>query len=154
MLSNKLVQTIEEHCEVIMSSLISRIRLDPELQHMAKLPTWELRDWGCGILKNLGKWLSAGRERTMAERYEGLGRLRFQESIPLSEAVYALQLLKDKAIVFVKNGGFVSQSAFEAFAEEELEYLVGRFFDRLVYYLIRGYEEAQRDATRLTLDTR
>ena len=148
MLSHRLIQTIEDHSGTITTAVIDQIRQDPELKHMAALPEVELRDWGYGILRNLGNWLVADRDARLAGRYEGLGRLRFEESVPLHEAVRALHMLKDKAVDYVRKGGF-GYHAFEAFAEEELEYLVGRFFDWLVYHLVRGYEEALRDAAHM-----
>lgn len=148
MLSHKLIQAIESHCDPIMAALICQIRGDPDLTHMRRLPDLELREWGCAILKNLDTWLLAGRDVSLAKRYEALGRLRFEESIPLHEAVHALHLLKDKTIDFVRESGF-AQTAAQVYAEEELEYLVGRFFDWLVYHLVRGYEEALRRAAHV-----
>jgi hypothetical protein len=37
----------------------------------------------------------------------------------------------------------------QLYAEEELEHRVGRFFDILVYHLVKGYESALRTSARV-----
>jgi hypothetical protein len=48
MLSHKLVEKIECHCEVILAGVIVQVRQDPVLKHMGTDPQWELqksREW-------------------------------------------------------------------------------------------------------------
>ena len=148
MLSHQLIHAIEGHCDQITSRVLAEMPQDPEVSHLRQLPESELREWGCTILKNLGAWIVSRRDPALARRYELLGRVRFEESIPLHEVVRGLHVLKDRTIDYVRENGF-PQTAAEVYAEEELEYLVTRFFDRLVYYFVRGYEKALRSATRL-----
>lgn len=147
MLSRKLIENIERHCDPIMASVVAEIRRDPELRRLDRLAEPELREWGCDILRKLGHWLGAGHDRALAKRYENLGRVRFEESVPLHEAVRGLHVLKRKTVDYVRDWG-LAQSAAEVYAEEELEYLVGGFFDWLVEHLVRGYEEALRGPVR------
>jgi hypothetical protein len=148
MLSHKLIESVERHCDQILDGLVAQVRRDPEMPHMKRLPESELRERGTAALRNLDRWLIEGREATIAHLYENLGRTRFEEGIPLHEVVRAFQLLKDRTIGFVRDWGF-GQSAVEVQAEEEVEYLVDRFFDRLVYHLVKGYEQALRNAAQL-----
>jgi hypothetical protein len=37
----------------------------------------------------------------------------------------------------------------ELYAEEELEHRVGRFFDFMLYHVVRGYEAAMRRAAHV-----
>ena len=150
MLSYKLIQLIEDHWELITDEVIERIRKEPELSHISQLPKSELKDWGRGILKNLGHWLE-GRDEGLARHYERLGRLRFEEGVPLHESVWALFQLKDHMVEFVREQG-LPHSAVEIYAEEELEHRVGRFFDWLVWHLVRGYEHALREAGDLGIN--
>jgi hypothetical protein len=57
------------------------------LFHLGKLPEAELREWGQGILQHLGHWLVGSSEHEIAKRFESLGRMRYQELIPMHEAV-------------------------------------------------------------------
>jgi hypothetical protein len=140
MLSHKLIERVERHCDQILDGLITQVRRDPELQHMRKLPEAELRERGATVLRHLDQWLLEGRDALLVRQYEHLGRLRCEEGIPLHEVVRTLQILKDRTVGFVRDWGF-GQPAAEVQAEEEVEYVVG-FFDRLLYHLVKGYEQA------------
>ena len=146
MLSNQLIRMIEDRWEPITERVLRKIRQDPEMVHLRALPDSELRDWGRGVLKNLGHWLTETKE--LGRRYEFLGRLRFQESVPLYEAVHGIHLLKEETIDCVRGQGF-GQSSVEVYAEEELEHRVDHFFDWLVEHFVHGYEEALRKAAHL-----
>jgi len=148
MLSHKLIENVQRHCDQILDGLIAHVHRDPELPHLRKLPDAELRDRGRVVLRYLDRWLPDGREVALIEQYEILGRVRQQEGIPLHEVVRGLQLLKEQTVGFVRDWGF-GQPAVEVQAEEEAEYLVDRFFDRLLYHLVKGYEKALGDAAQL-----
>ncbi len=147
MLSAKLIQLVEDHWEGIMTAVLHHLRSDPRLPNIRRVPDSELRDSGRMMLKNLGQYLTASRHelRALEEQYEGLGRVRFAEEIPLHEAVRALQSLKRKVVEFLRDHEF-AQSSVSIYAEEELEHRLNEFFDDLVYYEVRGYEAAMRQA--------
>jgi hypothetical protein len=146
MLSHRLIEQIESHWEPITARVLCDIRCERELEHIARLPESELAEWGRSILKNFGHWLE-GQDDDLGRRYETLGKLRYEEGVPLHEAVHGLHLLKQRILDFVRAQGF-AQTTVEIYAEEELEYRVGRFFDWLVWHLVRGYEAALRSAAR------
>jgi hypothetical protein len=152
MLSAKLIQLIEDHWQGITTAIVHQIRSDPRLHHISGLPETELRDIGRAILRNLGHWLTASKpeQRMVEEQYEGLGRVRFAESIPLHECVLALQLVKRRVVEFSRDHEF-AQSSVEIYAEEELEHRLNEFFDDLIYHEVIGYEDAMRKATKATV---
>jgi len=147
MLSGRLVHLIEGHWEEIASSAIEKIRRPPDLPALAKRPPAELKQWCQENLIHLGDWLSAATDEDMQRRYEALGRIRFEECIPLHEAVLRVFILKDKIVDFVHQQG-LAPTSMNLYAEEELEHRVGRFFDAMVYRIVRGYENAMRLAER------
>jgi len=148
MLSIRLVQLIETHWEEIATRLIAQVRKHPEMQHLASRPELELRAWCREILENLGYLLAARREAELERRFRLLGRTRFEENVPLHEAVLRLQILKAEILGFVHEQGFAA-TALELYREEELQQRIGRFFDALVYQVVRGYEEARLVAHRV-----
>jgi hypothetical protein len=148
MLSTKLVQLIEENWEEIASRLIVAIRKHPDMKNLARLPDVDLKEWCQQVLENLGHLLTATNEEEVERRYRIFGKLRFEENIPLHEAVLRFHILNDKVIGFIHEQGF-TMNALELYAEEELEHRMGRYFDACVYHIVRGYEEALRRATRL-----
>lgn len=149
MVSGKLIHLIEAHQEQIANSVIHEIRHHPDMAHFHKLPDAELRERGQQILENLDHWLSAGNEAEIEQRYEMLGKVRFEESIPLHESVRALAIIKNKMIDFVHEQG-LTRTSMELYAEEELQRRVGRFFDTLTVHMVRGYETTWRRAMHAT----
>ena len=149
MISGKLVHLIETHGEEILDRVILQIRREPEMTHMRTLLDSQLREYGQDLLHNLGHWLQTPNEDDVARRYERLGRARFEEDVPLHESVHALCLVREKVLDFVEEH-IASKNAVELYAEEELDRRLGRFFDLLTVYLVRGYERAWRRAAAYT----
>jgi hypothetical protein len=134
MLSANLIRMISDHWEDIAERVLQRVRRDSKLLEFAR-----------EILQNLGNWM-VSREEDLGQRYEQLGRQRCEEGIPLHEVVYALHLLKECMIQYVRDAG-LRQTHIELYAEEELQRGADRIFDTLVYYFVRGYERAMKART-------
>ena len=145
MLSGKLIRLIESHEEEITANIVRPIRHHPDLAQLGRLPEAELRERAQEILSHLGHWLGHGNEEKLAHEYESVGKLRFEESVPLHEAVRGLCLIKDKMIDFLDQQG-IDYDCLTLYAEEQLERRVGRFFDLLLVHMVRGYETAWRHA--------
>ena len=75
--------------------------------------------------------------------YCELGKKRCREEVPLSQVVQALILVKDHLRQYVLSSGLVS-SAVELYGEEELNLRVGHFFDKAIYFVVKGYEAEAR----------
>jgi len=145
MATRTLVQMIEDHGEAIAQRVVRKLRQDPQLRHIARLPESELLSRALEVVKNFGHWLAPGEEPKVALRFEQLGRRRAEEAIPLCEVVRALQILKGNILDYVREQG-VGHTYLELYAEEELEHLAGRFFDNAIYHVICGYEGAAQHA--------
>jgi hypothetical protein len=147
MLSIKLVQLIERNWQEIANRMAVTVRKHPNLPMLAKKSDADMRDWSQRILENLGELLSSPKEED-TRHFQTLGKTRFEEQVPLHEAVLRFQILKDKIIGFIHEQG-LPMDALQLYAEEELERRVDRFFDACVYNLVRGYEDAMRRAARV-----
>ncbi len=148
MLSGKLIHVVESNCGPITLSALQQIHRDNLLTHISSLPEAELRDWGHEILQNLGESMVRDCREELTAHYESLGKLRYLERVPLSEAVAGLCVLKQKTFEFVRAHAN-AQNAAEFYAQGEFEAGVGRFFDFLICNVVRGYEEALRHAAYL-----
>ena len=148
MLSGRLIYLIESHAEQISNQIIQKIRRDPKLTHLAGLPEVELRERGREILTNLGQWLEFANKEKIEREYESIGRERYEESVPLHEAIRGLCLIKDTMFDFIHEEA-TEFNCMELYVEEELERRVGRFFDLLVIHLAYGYEIEWRHAMQL-----
>src|SRR5262245_49985637 len=143
MLSTRLLHRIEDHADQLASVVIRRIQGDQDLTRYHSLSETELYDRVWTVCKHLGEWLAEKTEDPLRERYEALGRRRFHEGIPAHEVVLALQVTKNAILSFARSAGF-SDTMLELYGREELELRVSHFFDRCVYYVIRGYEGSLR----------
>ncbi|HEX8985805.1 MAG TPA: hypothetical protein VF767_10245 [Bryobacteraceae bacterium] len=146
MLTSNLLQIASDHWEQIATRVVLRIRRDSKFLEMGKLPESEIRSRTREILLNLGNWLVSS-EDDLGLRYEHLGGRRFQEGIPMHEVVYALQVIHQSMIQYIRDQG-LGRTPLDMYAEEELEVGSGRIFDRIVYYFVRGYERAMREHFR------
>jgi hypothetical protein len=142
MVSAKLVTQIETHWEAIHSRFVRLMRTSRALPAIPILPESELQEACRRVLRNLGHWLVSSSEEDIARMYEQVGRQRHAEGIPLSQAIRVVQLMRQATTDYVRDEG-VFESSVDLYAEEELEHELARFFDLLVFYLARGYEEAQ-----------
>ena len=144
LLSGRLVQLIENHTEGVSDAFSKKIRSNARLPTIARLPATELAAWGRDALGSLKTSLLDG-SHDLERRYRMYGCARFEESIPLHEAVLRLFLLKESVIEFVHEQA-VPMTAVDLYAEEELDQRVGHFFDAAIYHLVCGYENAMRSS--------
>jgi hypothetical protein len=115
-----------------------------------RVPIADLEPRIAALYLNLGKWIGNPKEDEVREEYELWGRTRFGEGIPLSEVVYCMILAKAHLRRFIREHGLVDFSGdrvtpselvpVQLYAIQELNYMVGEFFDRALYHLTRGYE--------------
>lgn len=139
MLSSKLVRLIEEHWDPLTARIIKDIRANPRLPCLGGLPESELRDRARDILEHLSHWLTLSGERELGPHFERIGAARRQDGIPLHEVVLAYSTIKNAMIDYARAQG-IGPSAFEVYAEEELQHSISRLFDCALYYVVRGYE--------------
>jgi hypothetical protein len=139
MLSARLVQIIENHAEQLTRGLIDDLRSNKRTPHYHHLTRNELYDRTYDVYRNFGRWLAGETESAIESSYTHLGERRFAEGIPLSEIVYALGLTKHHLVDYITFAGMID-SAVDLYGARELQRLVGRFFDKAVYYTVRGFE--------------
>ena len=150
MISGKLVHLIETNADQILKRVIYQIRHEEDMPHIRALLDSELREWNVELLESLSHWLSPANKEDLAHRYERLGKLRFEQDVPLYESVRGLCLLREKTMDFAEEH-IASNSSVELYAEEELDRRLGFFFDLLIVNLVRGYERALRRAASIAV---
>ncbi len=143
----KLIPLIQGHGKHICEGVMQQIQQSPHLGQIQKLPESYLRERLQGIITHLDRWLAPCRDEAVGKHHRHLGRLCFEQSVPLHEAVQMLHLLKNGITDFVRNQG-ITQTSMELYAAQELDHLLGRLFEALVYQVVCGYEEALLDAAR------
>jgi len=149
-LTARLIQLIETHFEGLTREVLQDIATNPRTRSFQMVPRAELESRTSSLYRNLGAWIGDPQDDAVRAEYEEWGRRRFRQRIPLSEIVYALLLVKHHLRRYIRDHGLVEFSADSAVSGEflpvhlhgmqELNYMVGEFFDRALYYLTRGYE--------------
>jgi hypothetical protein len=152
MLAAKLIQLIETHAGGLTREALTDLMTNPRTQAFKLVGRDELEARVCALYRNLGDWIGDPSDDAVRTEYEAWGSRRYQEGIPLSEIVYAVIVTKRHLSRFVRDHGLVEPSSDRAEWGEllpvhlqglqELNELVGDFFDRAMYYLARGYEVA------------
>jgi hypothetical protein len=139
MLSARLVQIIEDHAEQLTRGLIDDLLSNNRTPHYHHLTREELHYRTYDVYRNLGRWLGNETESAIESTYTHLGKKRFAEGIPLSEIVYSLAVVKQHLLEYIHFSGMID-SAVDLHGDRELQSLVGRFFDKAVYYIVNGFE--------------
>jgi hypothetical protein len=150
MLAARLIQLIETHAEGLTRQALQDLATNPRTRSFQAVPRAELESRTASLYRNLGAWIGDARDDAVQAEYEEWGRRRFRQGVPLSEIVYALLVVKHHLRRYIRDHGLVELSADSGAAGEflpvhlhgvqELNYMVGEFFDRALYYLARGYE--------------
>jgi hypothetical protein len=152
MLTSRLMEFIETHATSLISKVVQDVLTNAHTTSFRQVPAAELEQRIAALYLNLGKWIGDPHDDAVRNEYEQWGRKRFRQGIPLSEIVYCLILAKAHLRRFIREHGLVAFSGDRATPDElvpvqlygiqELNYMVGEFFDRALYHLTRGYEAA------------
>jgi len=152
MLGNRLIQLIENHSDSLTEDVLHDALTNEKTVSFKRVPIEELKPRVAALYENLSKWIGNPNQDDIRHEYEDWGRTRFRQGIPFSEIVYVLILTKKHLRKFIREHGLVTFPGdrvapdeivpVELYSIQELNYLVGDFFDRALYHLVRGYESA------------
>ena len=152
MLGQRLIQLIKDNAETLTKETLHDLLTNPRTPTFRKVPHEEIEERIHALFANLGNWIGDPKDDAVRAAYEDWGRKRFRQGIPISEIVYTLILAKHHLRRYIRDHGLVEFSGdrvtpaelvpVQLHAVQELNALVGEFFDRALYYLARGYEEA------------
>jgi len=140
--SRKLVNLIESNADELTIRCINNLTDHPCTQTYRTYDESRLYKRVFRVYSQLGKWIS--RETTkeeIADHYEALGAQRKKEGFKLSEVIQALIITRRHLWLKVLAEGFVD-NVMELNQALALNNRVILFFDRAMYYTIKGYEEA------------
>ncbi|MCP4129492.1 MAG: hypothetical protein GY754_00610 [bacterium] len=141
LISDKLVELIEKHSDIILKRWSKRLLSDPTTASFSELNMKYAEDKARGVLENLSKWVGYDTmKEDVGRRYATEGKDLFKMGIPVCEAHRALVVLRRTLWLFIVNEA-AFDSAFQLHQMRELNDRVILFFDRAGFYLLRGYTE-------------
>lgn len=153
MLSVRLVRMIEDHAEELTRGVLDDLQTNARTPAYHKLSREELHHRAYEVYRNLGRWLGHKTDELIEAMYSELGKKRCAEGVPASEVTYALILTKYHLRDYIRSAGLVD-SAVDLYQEQELHRLVGNFFDKAIYYTVKGYEREAAARWALAAATR
>lgn len=150
MFSIQMMRLIENHAESLAREVVEDLRTNEHVPSHVQIPREELASRIFALYRNLGNWIGDPKDDAIRIEYEKWGSIRRVQGIPPSELVYCLVLTKKHLRRYIREHWSVAFSRdriasgelapLELYSIQELNYLVGDFFDRALYYLLRGYE--------------
>lgn len=150
MLGGRLLQLIQAHAGALTHDVINELRTSDRTPTFSQLNAVDLESRVAALYWNLGKWIGTADDTAIRDEYEAMGRIRYREGVRVSELVYALLVTKQHLRRYIRDHGLVDFAGdrvvpgellpLELHSIQELNYQVGEFFDRALYYLARGYE--------------
>ena len=154
MISAKLIELIEIHANSLTKDVTQDLSTSPRTPGFRAVRGEDLEQRTFQLLHHLGDWIGSPRSERVEAEFSEWGRRRFGQSIPLSEIVYAIIILKQHLRRYIHDNGLV-EFAFprtegdyvlpmHLYSLQDLNTRVGEFFDEALYYLTRGYEAESR----------
>ena len=153
MIGAKLIELIEIQANQLSRDIARDLATNERTPGFRAIPFDELTPRLFEIVHHLGNWIGDPHSINVQDEFMSWGRRRFDQKIPLSEVVYAIIVLKQHLRRYIVDHGLVEASfprverdfvlPMHLHSLQELHATVNQFFDEALYYLVRGYEEAQ-----------
>ena len=139
----ELLQLIEDNAGDLTGRICKDLRTRAENKGYRILSDEKLGERVYDVCSKLGSWLGKDKHTRGEIRkiYTKIGRKRYREGIPLHEVVLAFMLIKKHLWLYVQEKNFFN-SKYELSQALELNNNVVYFFDRVIYFVTMGYEEA------------
>jgi hypothetical protein len=141
LISEKIVYLVEKHSEEIVKRWITRLTIDPTTSKYNKENIEYLQSKAEDILKHLGRWISYNTTKEdIGKSFVATGAEAFKLQIPVCEYIRGMYTLRRTMWLFVLNES-AFDSALQLHQMIALSDRIVLFFDRIEFYIIRGYME-------------
>jgi hypothetical protein len=142
LLAHRLMKVIEKHADSLAEALEAKIASSERCADYARVSGDELKTLVGGIYGQLGQWLGSKTEEDIERRYTMIGTRRAEQGVPVSQLLWCIVLVKENLWSYLKNMDALENTS-EIFGELELMQMVDQFFDRAMYFAVRGHERVR-----------
>jgi hypothetical protein len=142
MLAHRLTRLIEANAEQLAVSLEDRIARSQRCDEYRRVNPVELKKLVFGIYGQLGQWLVNKTEDDIEKRYIAIGMQRAEEGVSVTQLLWCIMLVKENLWEYLRNNENLENTA-QIFGELVLTQMVDQFFDRAMYYAVRGHESSR-----------
>jgi len=138
----KLVQHMKANTERMSEQVLEKISRSEKCDDLVKkLTPEEQKRSTADVYRDLTAWLATESDATIEHRYTALGMLRAQQGIPFSNLYWAVCIAHEHLWQYMQE---------ECLLDEPVEFWGGvillrsltQFFDRVLYFALRGYEQS------------
>jgi len=152
----KLVELIQVHAPRLTSDIARDLTTNQRTPGFRRVRPQDLEQRIFQLLHHLGNWIGNPHSEKVQIEFTDWGRRRFDQGIPLSELIYAIIVIKQHLRQYIRDNGLIDAAfphvesdyvlPLHLHSLQELNALVGQFFDEALYNLACGYEERARAA--------
>jgi hypothetical protein len=137
-----LVRQIEQNADKLAADVVRSIKADTRAAAYHRLSDQKFEEYVLDLYKNLGHWLRSRTWSALETVYERKGRDRYHDGMPLPHVLFAFTKTKTMLLEYIRSS--VEGDATERDMELQLVMTISQFFDRVVYHIAVGYEDARR----------
>lgn len=141
-MAHRLMKLIETHADALAETLEAKIVSSDRCTDYSRVSGDELKTLVGGIYGQLGLWLITKTEEDVERRYTMIGTRRAEQCVPVSQLLWCIVMVKENLWDYLKNLEAL-ESTSEIFGELELMQMVDQFFDRAMYFAVRGHERVR-----------
>jgi hypothetical protein len=136
------MKLIETHADALAETLEAKIVSSDRCTDYSRVSGEELKTLVGGIYGQLGLWLITKTEEDVERRYTMIGTRRAEQCVPVSQLLWCIVMVKENLWDYLRNLEAL-ESTSEIFGELELMQMVDQFFDRAMYFAVRGHERVR-----------
>ena len=141
-MAHRLMKLIETHADALAETLEAKIVSSDRCTDYSRVSGDELKTLVGGIYGQLGLWLITKTEEDVERRYTMIGTRRAEQCVPVSQLLWCIVMVKENLWDYLRNLEAL-ESTSEIFGELELMQMVDQFFDRAMYFAVRGHERVR-----------
>ena len=138
-LENRFVEIIEENHQAITEQYMNDLLRNPDTVAYRNMDRHKVYEEGDRVYRELSKWIVKQYPKAeIAKYYSKLGREKFDQGVPFSQAQKAMVLQRRHLWLFILNKLYYDASLYKEALD--LNNRVVLYFDRAMYHLLEGYE--------------
>lgn len=144
LLSDHLVDMIEKNARDIAEKCVMDVRMNWSTTVYHDFDSARLFKRFFIILSQFGKWMGGFyTDNDIRIFYTRVGKERKKEGLPLAEVLSTLSLIKKQVFAYTLSRG-VWEKTINIYMSLELDRRIMLFFDKVAYYITRGYESREQ----------
>ena len=141
MIPKTLVRQIEQNADKLAADVVRAVKADGRAKAYHQLSDRKYEEYVLDLYQNLGHWLRSRTWSTLEQVYERKGRDRYHDGMPLAHVVFAFTKTKSMLLEYIRSA--VEGDPSERDMELQLALTISQFFDRVIYHIVAGYEDAR-----------